>query len=146
RGALLTFIDINERKRRAALSEHMSAYVVRILDALPGALLVLDSDLRVLWANARYYAMFRTGEQETAGNLLPNLGTGQWPLPRIRSVVALPLALGKPFSRLRIDHAAGPDRRRTFFLSGSRILDEPAVPLVLLAIEEERDGREREPS
>ena len=145
RGALLVFTDINARKRRLELSRHIDHNVVDVLDAVQGSLVVLDRDMRVLWANASYHERFHTSDNETLGNLLQNLGNGQWAHPKLRGLMARTLNDGESFRRYPVEHTFERIGRRTMLVSGSRLLDDKDVPLVLVAIEETADGGQRKP-
>lgn len=142
RGAVLSFVDIHADRLRSQLGQRINRHAVNVLSALHGALLVIDADQRVLWASHRYHELFHTTDEETVGNLFHNLGNGQWAHPRLRARLAQTLAEGTPFVGFSIAHDFERIGGRTVELSGSRILDEEDVPLVLMSIEEV-DGEHR---
>ncbi|MBW1959673.1 MAG: hypothetical protein JRI63_14310 [Deltaproteobacteria bacterium] len=47
-------------------------------------LLVLDAELRVIFANRSFYQVFKITPRETHGQLLFELGNRQWDLPKLR--------------------------------------------------------------
>jgi diguanylate cyclase (GGDEF)-like protein len=52
-----------------------------ILDNFFRPLLVLDRELKVQWANRRFYALFKTAPREVEGCLLSRIGDGEWDIP-----------------------------------------------------------------
>ncbi len=58
-----------------------------IVDTVPSSLLVLDMDLRVQSANRAFYRTFEVEPDATAGQLLFDLGNGQWDIPDLRRLL-----------------------------------------------------------
>jgi diguanylate cyclase (GGDEF)-like protein len=54
-----------------------------ILENFHQPLLILDSDLKVLWGNQCYYDLFQTTPLETEGIMLGRLGGGEWNIFRL---------------------------------------------------------------
>jgi hypothetical protein len=55
-----------------------------IVDTVREPLLVLDKNLRVLAASRSFYSTFRVVPSTTQGQLLYELGDGQWDIPGLR--------------------------------------------------------------
>ncbi|WP_296703826.1 PAS domain-containing protein [Thiocapsa sp. UBA6158] len=64
-GAVITFVDISERKRSEDAVRATRAFAEAILDAIREPLVVLDADLRVVSANRAFYRHFRLTEAGT---------------------------------------------------------------------------------
>ncbi|MDD5681587.1 MAG: PAS domain-containing protein, partial [Candidatus Omnitrophica bacterium] len=70
-------------KRGKPKSEALLYYANSIIATLRKSFLVLDKDLRVISANQAFYDTFKVTEKETIGRLLPDLGDGQWNIPKL---------------------------------------------------------------
>jgi two-component system CheB/CheR fusion protein len=68
RGAVVSLIDIDVRKRTAALMRDVGEYATRFLGAIHHPLLMLDGKLRIVWANQPYFDFFGVIPEETIGN------------------------------------------------------------------------------
>jgi two-component sensor histidine kinase len=55
-----------------------------IVDTVREPLLVLDKDLRVLAASRSFYSTFQVAPSTTQGQLVYELGNGQWDIPELR--------------------------------------------------------------
>jgi two-component system, chemotaxis family, CheB/CheR fusion protein len=137
RGATLTLFDIDGRKRRGELDATIDERAALALGAISQAVLVVDADLRVRWANPAYYETFQTAAKETIGNLLQNLGNGQWAHPKLRALLAATLEDGTPFRRFRMEHTFPQVGFLTVRLSARRLADQGVQNLAVLTIDEE---------
>jgi len=64
--------------------EASNALAQAIVDTVREPLLVLDKDLRVIVASRSFYREFEVDPQQTQGQLLHELGNGQWDIPSLR--------------------------------------------------------------
>jgi signal transduction histidine kinase len=64
-------------------AEEIETYAQGIVDTVRQPLLMLDSTLRVRSANRAFYQTFRFSPEETENRLLSELGTGQWGIPAL---------------------------------------------------------------
>jgi PAS domain-containing protein len=58
-----------------------------IVDAIREPLLVLDPDFRVIAASRSFYRTFAVTPRKTEGQLVFDLGDGQWNIPGLRTVL-----------------------------------------------------------
>ena len=79
-GLVVTFVDITETKRAERL-QAARVLAESIVDAVREPFLVLDRALRVVRGNRSFYRLFRVEPAETDGQLLGDLGSGQWIIP-----------------------------------------------------------------
>lgn len=77
RGALVTLVDIHVRKRVLDMTRDAGAYAARFLSAIGHSLLIVDKNLRVIWANEAFLSTFQLSEEETVGSALASLGEKQ---------------------------------------------------------------------
>ncbi len=118
-GAVVVLRDIDVEKRREELVLDVETYAAKVLTALPQPLAIIDRQLRVLWVNEPFLATFRVDAHATVGNLLQNLGSGQWAHPKLREVIEAALAHGHPFHEFRIEHEFEAIGHRVMRVSGS---------------------------
>ena len=85
-GLVVTFIDITQTKR-AERFQAARVLAESIVDAVREPLLVLDGALRVVRANRSFYQTFGVDPSETDGQLVYDLGSGQWNMPRLRELL-----------------------------------------------------------
>lgn len=81
-GVVITFSDV-----AAEALQEARLYAESIVDTVREPLLVLDGDLRVRSANQSFYATFHVSQEETVGELLYELGNGQWDIPKLRTLL-----------------------------------------------------------
>src|SRR3989344_2983572 len=76
---------IIKRKALAKEKEVIMAlnYANNIIATLREPFLVINKNLRVVSVNSSFYTTFKANEKETIGQLLPNLGNGQWNIPKL---------------------------------------------------------------
>ncbi len=51
------------------------------------SLIVLDNDLRILFASRFFYEFFKVKPEETIGKLIYNIGNNQWDMPKLRELL-----------------------------------------------------------
>ena len=59
----------------------------KIVKTIREALLVLDSDLKVILANQSFYDSFNVKPEETIGQVIYDLGNKQWDIPKLRELL-----------------------------------------------------------
>lgn len=86
-GIVLTFSDITLQKQAQHEAERTSLYIRKVIDTIENSLLELDSDLRVVAANPAFYRQFQINAEDAIGQLLYDLGNGQWDIPDLRRLL-----------------------------------------------------------
>ncbi|HSF19534.1 MAG TPA: chemotaxis protein CheB [Vicinamibacteria bacterium] len=137
RGAIVSLVDIDVRKKATEITRDVGLYAERFLGAIGHPLLILDAKLRIVWANDPYYERFQVTVEETVGSNFPKV----WAQPRndasLREALERTLAEGTPFRDLRVRHLFQEGRERTLRMGGSRIPVVTEMSLVLVSIEDE---------
>jgi two-component system CheB/CheR fusion protein len=135
RGALLTFIDIDVRKRSEEMTRDVGAYADRFLAAISHPLLIVDPKLRVVWANAPFFSYFQLSADETLGAGLQGLGAKQFAIAGLRERLDKVFASSSIFRdyAVRVTQPDGSSRMISF--GGSLVPASADAPLVLLSIE-----------
>ncbi len=140
-GVVLVFRDITERYRHEQEVRDASEYAQNILATLRESFLVLDRDLRVVSANACFYQTFHVSPETTEGRLVYELGSGQWDIPALRTLLEELLPQNHEFNDFEVEHTF-PDIGRKNMRLNARRVRKPGnhSELILLAIEDVTDG------
>lgn len=114
-------------------------YAEAIVETVREPLLVLDTDLRIQRANTAFYLLFGGGAQEVDGQLLYELGHGQWNIPQLRTLLEKVLVINQSFHDFEVEHDFSMLGHRIMLLNGRRIRrdgQQTRNQLILLAIED----------
>jgi PAS domain S-box-containing protein len=142
-GVVLTFFDVTRGKQAEREAAAAREYAEKIVETLHEPLLVLNPDLTVRSANPAFYSHFKVRPEQTIGQLIYNLGNGQWSIPALRTALEEVLPTNKVFENYEVSHAFEGLGRRVMLLNGRR-LDH--VQFILLGIRDitiERDVEQR---
>jgi two-component system CheB/CheR fusion protein len=101
-------------------------------------MVVLDPDLRVLFANQRFYRVFQTTCQETEGAKIYDLGNGQWNDPKLRTLLEQILPSKSSFEDFEVERDFPVIGHKIMRLNARQIKGPPPVtrPLVLVVLED----------
>ena len=122
-------------------------YAGAIVETVREPLVVLSSDLRVQRANTAFYQFYRMMPQDTEGHVLTELGSGQWNIPQLRTLLEQILATNQSFSNYQLEQTFPMIGHKIMLLNARRLLRErerPDEPLILLAMEDISERREIE--
>ena len=133
---VVTFVDITEQKRAQALQDALT-YAEGIVDTVREPLLVLDADLRVMSANKSFYEIFGVSPEETVKRLVYELGSGQWNIPGLRTLLEDILPKSAQFRDFVVDHEFPGVGRKKILLNARRInQNEVGTQMILVAMED----------
>jgi two-component system CheB/CheR fusion protein len=110
-GAILVLVDIGEV--RQGLEE--------TLQMVPDPMLLLSGDLRISKGNEAFYERFKTTAPATEQKSLFKLGSGQWNIPALRTLLESVLPMNQHVENFRVEHDF-PDVGRRIFLVNARRL------------------------
>ena len=143
-GVMLTFNDITEQKEvQTQLSQAQGTVQMardlaeNIVNMVRDPLLVLAGDLRVVSANLAFYTTFQLTPEETVGQLIYELGQGQWDIPKLRELLEEIIPQSASLENFELEFnfpAVGPKRLRFHVRQIEPAGGQP--PLFLLVIEE----------
>jgi chemotaxis protein methyltransferase CheR len=112
-------------------------YIRTVVDTLREPFLILDKDLRVLSANKIFYSAFHVTKKETEGELVYNLGNGQWNIPKLKILLEDILPKNTFFEDFKVDHDFQKIGHKIMILNARRIYAaNEDRPIILLAMED----------
>jgi len=95
-----------------------------IVDTVADPMLVLDESLRVLSASRSFFETFRVDRYETIGQLIYDLGNGQWDIPELRLLLSRVIPKSAAVINFEVEHDFPGLGRRTMLLT-ARTLFHP---------------------
>jgi hypothetical protein len=95
--------------------------------------LILNSDLKVVGANASFYRDFRVTKETIDNKLVYNLGNGQWNIPELKKQLEEVLPKNKSFNDFEVTHEFPNIGLRTMLLNAMKL---DTTDQILLAIED----------
>jgi PAS domain-containing protein len=118
-------------------------YIKTVVDTVREPFLVLDKDLRVLFANESFYRTFQVEVSDTEKKLVYQLGNGQWDIPALRKLLEEILPKNSFFKGFEVSHDFPHIGKKVMILNARRIYRENAEhsfpPIILLAMEDVTD-------
>ncbi len=136
RGAVISLLDIDIRKRSASLLRDVGDYASKFLGAIHHPLLILDGKLRIVWANERYYQRHQVVPEETIGNFFPNPGDAVWAKTDLRSRLENTMRTGQAFQDLEVRMESPGHADQVLRIGGSRVPVAGDSIFILVSIEE----------
>jgi two-component system CheB/CheR fusion protein len=122
-------------------------YAESIVNTVHESLLILDTNIRVVSANASFYRSFKMERKETEGKLLYELESKQWNTSDLRVMMENLLTSRTPFANYELTYKSFGNGHRTIMMNGQLITSQDLKEeLILIAIEditEVREARER---
>jgi two-component system CheB/CheR fusion protein len=136
-GVVMTFFDITATKLAREFAKS-------IVNTVREPLLVLDKDLKVVYANKSFYRDFRVGRKETENQRIYDLGNRQWDIPKFRHLLEKILPRNTEFNDFAVEHKFPKIGLKKMLLNARRIYEaDMKTERILLAIEDitGREGR-----
>jgi two-component sensor histidine kinase len=128
---LLAINDVTDQEQAQFELEGQKEYAEKLSDSVREAMIVLGWDLRVKHANKTFYEVFQVRPDETQGQMIYDLGNGQWNIPRLRLLLEDILPKEQSFDDYEVEHDFETIGRRTMLLNARRL---NRLNLILLAI------------
>jgi PAS domain S-box-containing protein len=113
-----------------------------IVDTVPSALIVLDRNLNITFANRAFYQTFRTSRAETEGCHIYDLGNRQWDIPALRTLLESVIPHRASVEGFEVEHDFPTIGERTMLVNARKIFrpgDHDGF--ILLAIEDVSEER-----
>ena len=98
-------------------------------------LVILDDDLKVIFANSSFFSTFKVSPEETLGRFIFDLGNRQWDIPELKYLLRETILRGTPFEDFLVKHDFERIGRKVMALN-ARPIKRRGERLILLAIED----------
>ena len=144
-GAVVVFGDIDEAKQAQMRLKESGEYAQSIVETVREPMLILTEDLRVKSANQSFYQTFRVKPEETENLFLYDLGSGQWNIPSLRTLLEDILPGHHTIEEYEVEHDFPVIGHRVMLLNARRVCPrDGAPPLILLAFQDVTEHRRAE--
>lgn len=108
-----------------------------IVDTVREPLLVLDGDLRAVAASRSFYSFFKINDVQVLGQLLYQLGEGEWNIPRLRMLLEKIIPENAAMDGFEIEHKFANIGHRIMLLNAREVFsDNRSGKTLLLAFED----------
>ena len=114
-----------------------------VVETIREALVVLEPDLTIRFANRSFCQIFAVAPKETVGRKLYELGNGQWDIPKLRAALETIISGRKTIEAFEVDQFFPSIGRRQMLLNARKVY-RPGnkIQQILLAIERRHRARE----
>ncbi len=123
------------------LVEDIQNYALDIVDTVREPLLILDTSLRVRFANRAFYQTFHVSSEETENRLIYELGNGQWDIPDLRTLLEDVVLKRSVFNDFELEHTFPVIGRRVMLLNARKLQAGHHGELLVLAMEDVTAGK-----
>jgi len=112
-------------------------FAENIIDTIRTPLLVLDTDLRVIRASRSFYEGFKVDSKHTEGQLIHDLGNGQWDIPSLRLLLEDIIPQSSEIADYKVDHDFETIGVRTMLIDARKVNRKAfKSELILISIED----------
>jgi len=138
-GLVMTFIDITKQKQsEQTRSTNIRQYIENIVDSLREAVVVLNTDLRVMSTNRVFIHVLQLQALDVVGESLFALNGGQWNVPRLRQWLDELVTHNTTAEPVALTLTLPDGGRKTLLLHAHRIERQGEFPVLILCTLEER--------
>ncbi len=138
-------IDITGKKHMEMCQKESNEYFQSIVNTIREPIMILDRDLRIVFASRSFYRLFGTTSQETEGRLLYDLGNGEWNIPKLRQRLDEILPHDKSFDNFEIEFEFENIGKRIMVINARKVTPVTGEPeSILLALEDVTEWKETE--
>jgi PAS domain S-box-containing protein len=119
-GAVLALTNVTAFRESLERAIEEREYTKAVINTVADALVIVDADIRIQAANQAFYALFQTSRERSQGVALTQVGSGDWDVAGIRSLIDGSSASNDNLGSLECDQelSAG---RRSLLLNARRL-------------------------
>ena len=137
---VLALVDIDLMKAGAEEIIRSRALADALINGVPRPTLVLDNDVNVQAANQAFYRAFQVSAEETLNHRIYMPGSGQWDIPKLRTLLEEILPRNSSFQNSAVEHSFPHIGRKKMRLDARRLRSKSGRhELVLLGIDDLAD-------
>ena len=118
----------HDLSKASAILRTSGEFTAAIVESMRHSLLVLDAKLRVESANQAFCDDFRVTSQESIGQLIYELGNGEWNIPELRRLLEDILSNHSVFNDFEVTHTFRHIGTRTLLLNARRLKSSDSGP------------------
>jgi PAS domain S-box-containing protein len=108
-----------------------------IIETIREPLLVLEKDLKIIYATPNFYKTFQTKPESTIGTLIFDLGNQQWNIAALKKLLEDIIPKNSKFENYKVEHIFPGIGYKVMLLNARKIFhEEVATELILLSIED----------
>ena len=115
-------------------SKGFGGFAEEILDMIQDAVLVLDTELRVISANPAFGRKLYGAAEYTVGQPVYDIGDGQWDIEPLRVVLERVLPREKRYDNLLVDHEFRSLGELELLINAREVVRDDGRPVILLTI------------
>lgn len=112
-----------------------------IVNTVRGPLIILDSQLKVHFANRAFYQTFQVSPEETENHLIYELGNGQWDIPSLRTLLEDIIPEQTVFNDFELTHEFQRIGRKVMLLNARVLRSGQETKYLVLAIQDVTEYR-----
>ena len=101
----------------------MNVFKEDLLNTIREAILVLDSDLTIVYANSSFYKQFKVTPAETQNKHIYELGNGQWDIPELRKLLEEILPNQNFFYDFKVRHIFPDIGQKNMLINAAQLID-----------------------
>ena len=116
--------------------ENNNRFALSIIETLREALLILDENENVVYANRAFYRNFKVSKEETIGKPLFLLGNKQWDIAELRQLLYDIISSGVSVEGFTVKHRFEHIGEKVMLLNARSLLLQEERSYILLAIED----------
>ncbi|MCE8423483.1 MAG: PAS domain-containing protein, partial [Candidatus Methanoperedens sp.] len=136
-GAVVTFIDINDRKRAEQKESDARIFAEGIVDTVRESLVVLDKYMRLVSVNNSFLKKFNISKEETENKSIFEINNRTWDISALRKLLEEILPENTVFNDFKVEHEFPGIGSKKMLLNARRISQEgKGAERILLAIED----------
>lgn len=147
-GIVLTFVNIStlratqQQLQASLLVEQANAFAESIVKTVHEPLLVLDAKLRLVAVNEAFSDTFLVRREDAVGQLLYDLGNGQWNIPSLRTLLESVLPKRSTIHDYLVTHTFEHIGPRVMRLNASEMRQANDLPRMILLVINDVTGQE----
>lgn len=142
-GAVLTLTNVTAFRESLNRAIEEREYTKAVVNTIADALVIVDADLRVQAANEAFYTLFQTSREKSQGIHFYQLGSGDWDVRRLLTLLDGSLPPNDYLGSLECDHEFLAIGRRTLLLNARRLIQRSHIGQITLITIQDITERKR---
>jgi signal transduction histidine kinase len=142
-GAVLTLTNVTAFRESLNRAIEEREYTKALVNTIADALVIVDADLRVQAANQAFYELFQTSPEKSQGVHFYQLGSGDWDVPQLRTLLDGSLPPNDYLGSLECEHEFSAIGCRTLLLNARRLIHRSHIGQITLITIQDITERKR---